>query len=54
LRSMNGRSGNVVKNDKGFTQPGGGRGKNMTVMPRQMDGDEVGKVCDVLLVRERS
>jgi hypothetical protein len=40
----------VVKNNKGFTPPGGSKGRNAVIMPRHKDGDEVGKVRDVLVL----
>jgi len=35
----------IVNRNNGITQPGGGKGKNTTVMPRHRDGDEVGKAA---------
>jgi len=42
--------GRIVGNGGGrFIQPGGGKGKHTTAIPRHRDGDEVGKVCSCVI-----
>jgi hypothetical protein len=43
----------MVNSDKGFTSPVTGRGRNMIVMPKHRDGDEVGKVRFFFFFAER-